>query len=62
MKQFEQLEIFSNVMIALSFLAVVFAIYGYFGSDLWLASTQWLLIAVVIGVWAVFFTVHHKVK
>ena len=41
-------------LMAGSVLAVVLAIVGALGYDLYLASTQWLLVAAVLGVWAVF--------
>lgn len=38
----------------LSLLAIIFAAWGFMGSDLWLASTQWLLIAVVLAVFGLY--------
>jgi len=37
-----------DTLIVLSLLAVVLAIVGAFGYDLWLASTQWILVAIVL--------------
>lgn len=62
MRHPEQVRILNQVLIALSFMATIFAIYGYFGSDFWLASTQWLIIAIVLGIWAIFFTVDMNKK
>jgi len=46
----------STVCLSLSLLAVLFTIYGAFANnDLWLASTQWLLIAGVLAIYALFF-------
>lgn len=56
MKHPEQVKIFSEVLIGLSWLAIIFAIYGLFGEDIYLASTQWMLISVVLVVNAIFFT------
>lgn len=56
----DQVKIFVDLLIALSFLAVIFAVYGYFGTDLWLASTQWLLTAVVLSSWAIYFSLNLK--
>ena len=39
---------------AASFLAVILAGIGATGIDLWLASTQWLLVAIFLAVAAVF--------
>lgn len=44
----------SKVLLFFSFLSVVFAGVGALGTDFYLASTQWLLIAMVLGVWAVY--------
>lgn len=60
MKHPEQVKIFSEVLIGLSWLAIIFAIYGLFGEDIYLASTQWMLISVVLVVNAIFFTTNLK--
>jgi hypothetical protein len=36
-------------------IAIFFAAIGYLGIDIWLASTQWLLVAAVMGLFAVYF-------
>lgn len=38
----------------LSIAATIGAVIGAFGVDLWLASTQWLIVAAVLAVWAVY--------
>jgi len=38
----------SRFLVILSIIGVTFAAYGTFRSDVWLASTQWLLVAVVL--------------
>ncbi len=43
-----------DVLVGLSVIAVILSIIGAFGTDLWLASTQWVLIAAVLAVWAVY--------
>ena len=43
-----------DVLIGLAVIAVILAIIGALGSDLWLASTQWLLVAAVLSIWAVY--------
>ena len=45
----------SQVMMAGAFVSVVMAAVGYLGTDIWLASTQWLLVAVVLGLFGVYF-------
>lgn len=52
----DQVRIFTHLLVALSFLATIFAIYGYYGADIWLASTQWIIVAILLGVWAIFFS------
>lgn len=38
----------SSVLVVGAVFAVVLAVIGAFGTDLWLASTQWLIIAAVL--------------
>ena len=47
----------SQVLMAGAMISVVFAGIGYIGSDLWLASTQWLLVAAVLALFGVYFKV-----
>ncbi len=44
----------STVLIVLSLAAVVMSAVGYLGYDLWLASTQWLLVAAVLALFGVY--------
>ena len=37
-----------------SVVCAVLALVGSLGTDLWLASTQWLLIGLTLAVWSVF--------
>ena len=39
----------SKVLMILALLAVVASAWGFLVSDLWLASTQWLLVGVVLA-------------
>ena len=41
-------------LIILSIIAVILSIIGAFGTDIWLASTQWVLIGATLSVWAVY--------
>jgi hypothetical protein len=45
----------SNVLVGLSAVAIILSIIGAFGTDLWLASTQWVLIAATLGIYALYF-------
>jgi fatty acid desaturase len=44
----------SQALISLSVLAVVAAGWGFLVSDIWLASTQWLLVAAVLAVFGLY--------
>lgn len=44
----------ADLFVVLAAVCVVFAIVGAVGSDIWLASTQWLLIGAVLSIWAVY--------
>lgn len=44
----------SKFLMILSVIAVVLAILGAVGSDFYLASTQWLLVAGVLAAWGVY--------
>lgn len=48
-------QAWAQYLMAGSLLAVALAAVGFLGRDIWLASTQWLLIAAVLGVWALWF-------
>lgn len=44
----------SCALMKLAFLAVLAAAWGFVRGDIWLASTQWLLVAGVLGVFAIY--------
>jgi hypothetical protein len=45
----------AKLMFILSVIAVVFAILvSLFHANLWFAGTQWMLIAILLSVWALF--------
>jgi len=43
----------SWVLSLFSVLSVILAAWGFLAADVWLASTQWLLVAVIFGLWSV---------
>lgn len=45
---------YSKILITGAFICVVFSAVGYFGYDLWLASTQWLLVSAVMAMFGVY--------
>lgn len=52
----------SKFMIVGSFSAVIFSVLGAVGTDIFLASTQWLLISVVLAVWGVYLLVEAEFR
>jgi Na+-transporting NADH:ubiquinone oxidoreductase subunit NqrB len=48
------LKLLGDVFIGFAALAILFAVIGATGNDIWLASTQWVLIAGVLAVFAVY--------
>ena len=44
----------SMTVIVLSVIAVVLAIFDALGVSVWLAASTWLLIAAVLGIWAIY--------
>lgn len=51
-----------KVLIYASVICVVLAFLGSLGSDIWLASTQWMLIALTLAVWGVFVLIEAQFK
>jgi len=51
-----------KVLIYASVVSVVLAFMGALGTDLWLASTQWMLIALTLAVWGVFVLIEAQFK
>ena len=44
----------SQLLLGGAVIAVLFAGIGYLGTDIWLASTQWLLVAAVLALFGVY--------
>jgi len=44
----------SKVLVGGAVAAVVLAGFGYLGVDIWLASTQWLLVASVLALFGIY--------
>lgn len=44
----------SQVLMGGAVMSVLMAGVGYMGSDIWLASTQWLLVAAVLALFGVY--------
>lgn len=45
---------FGDILVTLAVIGVIFAMIGAFGKDVWLASTQWILVSAVLSIWAVY--------
>jgi hypothetical protein len=44
----------SQILIAGAVISIILSTVGYLGSDIWLASTQWLLIATVLALFGLY--------
>lgn len=50
-------QVISQALIGMALVAVVLSAIGYLGTDIWLASTQWLLVAAVLALFGVYLKV-----
>ena len=44
----------ATVLFVVSVIAVVMAILDTFGVGVWLMATTWLIVAAVLGIWAIY--------
>lgn len=51
-----------KVLIYASIVCVLLALIGALGTDLWLASTQWILVSLVLATWGVFVLIEAQFK
>ena len=51
----KDMRMLSQLLMSASAICVVLAGMGYLGTDIWLASTQWLLVAAVLALFGVYF-------
>ena len=47
---------FAKVLMYGAAASILFSIIGWLGQDIWLASTQWLLIAAVMALFGIYFS------
>ncbi len=47
-------KMLSQILLAGAVIAVIFSGVGFLGTDIWLASTQWLLVSVVLALFGVY--------
>lgn len=52
----------SKILMLGSLGALALAVSGSMGSDIYLASTQWMLVAIALGVWAIYCLVEAQFK
>ena len=50
----KDLKLVSQVLMGGSIMSILLAATGYLGTDIWLASTQWLLVSAVLGLFGVY--------
>ena len=50
----EDMNRLSQVLLGGAVISVILAAIGYLGTDIWLASTQWLLVAAVLALFSVY--------
>lgn len=50
----KDLKTLSQILIGGAVISVILAGVGYMGMDIWLASTQWLLVAAVLALFGVY--------
>lgn len=50
----KDMKLYSQILMSGAVVSVVLAAIGYMGADLWLASTQWLLVAAVLALFGVY--------
>lgn len=47
-------RVYSQLLMFASLISVILAGIGYLGTDIWLASTQWLIVAAVLAAFGVY--------
>ena len=50
----KDMRLVSQVLMGGAIVSVLLATIGYLGTDIWLASTQWLLVAAVLALFGVY--------
>ena len=56
----KDMRMMSQVLMGGAAVAVLLAGVGYLGTDIWLASTQWLLVAVVLALFGMYKRIESK--
>lgn len=50
----KELKKYSKILMIGSLISIILATIGFLGYDLWLASTQWLLVSAVMALFGVY--------
>ena len=50
----KDMKMASQLFMAGAIISILLSAIGYLGTDIWLASTQWLLVAVVLALFGVY--------
>jgi len=50
----KDVALLSQILVGSAIISVILAGIGYLGVDIWLASTQWLLVAAVLALFGVY--------
>ena len=50
----KDMQMYSQALMGGAVISVILAAIGYLGTDIWLASTQWLLVAAVLALFGVY--------
>ncbi|MGD8744128.1 MAG: hypothetical protein PVJ52_00850 [Candidatus Woesebacteria bacterium] len=50
----KDIMLYSQILMGGAVISVLLAAIGYLGTDIWLASTQWLLVAAVLALFGVY--------
>jgi len=50
----KDLKIFSQLLMAGAIISIILAALGYVGTDIWLASTQWLLVGAILALFGIY--------
>ncbi len=53
----KDMKMVSQVLMGGALIAIALSALGYLGTDIWLASTQWLLVAAVLALFGVYLKV-----
>jgi hypothetical protein len=50
----KDIKLLSQILIGGAVISVLLSAIGYMGTDIWLASTQWLLVAAVLALFGIY--------